>query len=74
MIVLYQGSMYELDMSYMLYESLKKISPKYRVTLTEINKSTYKKVVCTSIKNVIDYSTARNITSLMYSTNTKKAP
>lgn len=69
MVVLYNNGMYDLDMSYILYESLKRTSPTFRVTLTEKNQSTYKKIVSTEIKNVIDYSIARNIAALMYSTN-----
>lgn len=68
MVVLFQNEMYDLDMSYDLFESLKRVSPDFRVTLTEKNQSTYKKVVCTEVKNVMDYSIARNILALRYST------
>ena len=64
MIVLYQNGMYDLDMSYDLFESLKRVSPSFRVTLTEVTKSTYKKVVSTEVKNLTDYSIARNILAL----------
>lgn len=68
MVVLYQNEKYDLDMSYDLYESLKRISPDFRVVLTHNTQSTYKKVVSTEIKNVMDYSIARNILALRYST------
>ena len=65
MIVFYKNEMYQLEMPYLLFESLKRTSPDSNVDLEELTQSTYKKQVVAPLKEVEDYSIARNLQALV---------
>jgi len=64
MIVLHKNDLWELNMPYLLFESLKRSSKNYEVELLQLNDSTYKKQIKVSIDEVEDYSVARNLQAL----------
>lgn len=66
MIVLHKNEMYQLDMSFLLFESLKKNPHNHEVEITQLTASTYKKQVTVPISEVEDYSVARNLQALTH--------
>jgi hypothetical protein len=64
MIVLYQNQRWELDMPYLLFESLKANGSSREVEITELTNSTYKRVTLVPINKLEDYSVVRNLNAL----------
>jgi hypothetical protein len=64
MKVIYQNQTWELDMPYILFESLKANRSKREVEITEVTQSTYKRVKLVPISKLEDYSVERNLRAL----------
>jgi len=64
MKVLYDNQLWELDMPFLLFQSIKMTSSNKLVTLDEVTQSSYKKQVLAPISMVEDYSVARNMNAL----------
>jgi len=64
MKVLCKNKLWDLEMPYLLFESLKRDSKSHEVELTESCQSCYKECITVSICEVEDYSIARNIQAL----------
>lgn len=64
MIVLHKNHLYDLDMPFLLYQSFKKSSPDVEVKLIQRTTSTYKKQLSVALREVEDYSIARNLQAL----------
>lgn len=64
MKVIYQNQTWELDMPYILFESLKDNRSHREVEITEVTKSTYKRVKLVPISKLEDYSVERNLRAL----------
>jgi hypothetical protein len=71
MIVLYQNQRWELDMPYLLFESLKANGSSREVEITELTNSTYKRVTLVPINKLEDYSVVRNLYALNATKNGK---
>lgn len=65
MIVLHKNKFWELDMPFLLFESVKALKPNTSVTITEITQSSYKYQRKIKIIELEDYSVARNLQALM---------
>jgi len=64
MIVVYNNDRWRLDMPFMLFKSLKDSGSQRSVEITQISQSTYKKVEYVPIRDLEDYSIARNLNAL----------
>lgn len=64
MKVLYQNKLYDLEIPFMLFESLKRTAPNSIVELMESNQSTYKERIEVPVKDVEDWSVHRNLQAL----------
>lgn len=64
MKVIYQNQTWELDMPYILFESLKANRSQREVEITEVTQSTYKRVKLVPISKLEDYSVERNLRAL----------
>lgn len=64
MIVLHKNGLYQLSMPFLLFESLKRTNPDNEVELEELTQSTYKKQVTAPLRDIEDYSIARNLEAL----------
>lgn len=60
MVVLCRNKLWNLDMPWLLYDSLKKHNPNEYVIIEELTQSSYKEQIEVPIKEVEDYSEARN--------------
>lgn len=66
MIVIYKNELYQLDMSFMLFESLKRCNHNHQIEIEQLTSSTYKKHETVSISECEDYSIARNLQALAH--------
>lgn len=66
MTVLYNGDKYEADMSHLLLENLKKVSPSMQIQITELSTSTYRRQIRVPIGELEDWSVVRNRQALAY--------
>lgn len=64
MIVHYANKLWELDMPYELFESLKRGRKPYSVLITEKTNSSYKKQTTVYVTELEDYSIMRNTNAL----------
>jgi hypothetical protein len=64
MIVLYKNDLFELNMPFLLFESLKKSRSHSSVTILQVTQSTYKKELTVEINECEDYSIVRNLEAL----------
>jgi hypothetical protein len=60
MLVLYENKLWNLEMSFALFENLKKTSPKMKVLIIESTASMYKSIKKPEIGELEDYSIVRN--------------
>ena len=60
MIVIYKGQKYEADMSHLLLENLKKVSPGMQIHIMELSESTYRQQIKVPIGELSDWSVERN--------------
>lgn len=64
MIVLHKNQMYHLDLPFLLFDSLKRTSPDSEVEIEQLTNSTYKELKKAPLKEIEDYSIARNLQAL----------
>ena len=64
MVVLYKNQLFSLDMTYFLFQSIKRSDPDYEVELFSLVDSTYKKLDRVAVRDVEDWSVARNLQAL----------
>jgi len=64
MIALYKNQLFELDMPWRLFQSLKKTSPDSEVKLLQLTDSSYKEQVSASLGEIDDWSIVRNMSAL----------
>lgn len=64
MQVIYKHKVWELNMPFLLFQSLKERKSGMTVNLEEVTQSSYKEITSVAIKELEDYSIARNIDAL----------
>lgn len=64
MIVIFRNELYQSEMSYLLFQSLKNDKHYHEVELLQLTNSTYKRQVTAPISECEDYSIARNLQAL----------
>lgn len=64
MVVLYQNELYELDMRFCIFDSLRRSNPSMEVEVETLTKSTYKQIKSIPIGELNDYSVERNLAAL----------
>jgi hypothetical protein len=66
MIVTHFGQKFEADLSHGLLENLKRTSPNFKVTITELSNSTYVGLKTVPISELEDWSIVRNLNALQH--------
>jgi hypothetical protein len=64
MKVIYNNQLFDLELPYQLFESLKRMHPETSVELMEVNQSSYKQRIDVPVSEVEDWSVYRNKTAL----------
>ena len=64
MIALYKNQLFELEMPWRLFQSLKKSSPDSEVKLLKLTDSSYKEQVSAPLGEVDDWTIVRNMSAL----------
>jgi len=64
MTVLHNNQLFSLDMPFTLYESFKRNNPTLEIEILTLSSSTYQEKKIVPIKDVEDWSIARNLQAL----------
>lgn len=64
MIVIYKNGLYHCDMDWELFYNLNRTTPYLTIEIYRINDSSYKELKEVSLREVMDYSIARNLNAL----------
>lgn len=64
MIVLHNNQLFTLDMPFILFDSSKRTNPTLEVELFTLSSSTYQEKKIVPVKDVEDWSIARNLQAL----------